>query len=95
MKVMLNKNNHSYNQTTLKLAEEWSDTINTSIKQNATVHIQVIINNDNSKSYGEWSQDYWEEYNAPNSSISSPDPAKVSKQIVDGNTQDQTVDIYY
>ena len=57
---MLNKNNHSYNQHTLKLAEECSDTINISIKQNATVHIQVTINNDNSKNYGEWSKDYWD-----------------------------------
>ena len=24
-----------------------------------------------------------------------PNPAKIDKQIVDGNTQDQTVDIYY
>ena len=92
---MLNKNNHSYNQPTLKLAEEWSDTINTSIKQNATVHRQVTTDENGQKTYGEWSQDYWEEYNAPNSIISFPDPAKVSKQIVDGNTQDQTVDIYY
>ena len=79
----------------LRSAEGAPDTINTSIKQKATIHRQVTTDENGQKTYGEWSQDYWEEYNAPNSSISSPDPAKVSKQIVDGNTQDQTVDIYY
>ena len=79
----------------LRSAQGWPDTINTSIKQKATIHRQVTTDENGQKTYGEWSQDYWEEYNAPNSSISSPDPAKVSKQIVDGNTQDQTVDIYY
>ena len=63
--------------------------------QKANIHRQVTINNDNSKTYGEWSKDYWEEYKAPSEFIGSPKPAKVYKQIVDGNTQDQTVDIYY
>ena len=48
------------------------------------------------KPNGEWSTDYWDEYNAPDIlGGSNPKPAKVAKQIVDGNTQDQTVDIYY
>ena len=63
--------------------------------QKANIHRQVTINNDNSKTYGEWSKDYWEEYKAPSEFIESPKPAKVDKKIVDGNTQDQTVDIYY
>ena len=63
--------------------------------QKANIHRQVTINNDNSKTYGEWSKDYWEEYKAPSEFIGSPKPAKVYKQIVDGNTQDQTIDIYY
>ena len=72
------------------------DTINTSIKQKATVHRQVTTDKNGQKTYGEWSQDYWEEYNAPNINTGNmPRPAKVAKQIVDGNTQDQTVDIYY
>ena len=79
----------------LRSAQGWPDTINTSIKQKATIHRQVTTDENGQKTYGEWSQDYWEEYNAPNSSISNPNPAKVAKQIVDGNTQDQTVDIYY
>lgn len=68
--------------------------------QKANIHRQVTINNDNSKSYGEWSKDYWDEYNAPDIfddifGRSNPKPAKVDKQIIDGNTKDQTVDIYY
>ena len=65
-----------------------------SFSQKANIHRKVTINADNSKTYGEWSKDYWDEYNAPDL-ISSPKPAKVDKQIVDGDTQDQTVDIYY
>ncbi|KJY48127.1 hypothetical protein JG29_16460 [Bombilactobacillus mellis] len=79
----------------LRSAQGWSDTINTSIKQNATVHRQVTTDKNGQKTYGEWSQDYWEEYNAPYTSISNPNPAKVAKQIVDSNTQNQIVDIYY
>ena len=79
----------------LRSAQGWPDTINTSIKQKATIHRQVTTDENGQKTYGEWSQDYWEEYNAPNSSISNTNPPKVAKQIVDGNTQDQTVDIYY
>lgn len=65
-----------------------------SFSQKANIHRKVTINADNSKTYGEWSKDYWDEYNAPNL-ISFPKPAKVDKQIVDGDTPDQTVDIYY
>ena len=63
--------------------------------QKATIHRQVTINDDGTKTYGEWSKDYWEEYDAPAPNWSNPDDYKVAKQIVDGNTQDQTVDIYY
>ena len=63
--------------------------------QKATIHRQVTINDDGTKTYGEWSKDYWEEYHAPVPDWGNPDDHKVDKQIVDGNTQDQTVDIYY
>ena len=63
--------------------------------QKATIHRQVTINDDGTKTYGEWSKDYWEEYDAPVEDSRYPDNYKVDKQIVDGNTQDQTVDIYY
>ena len=63
--------------------------------QKATIHRQVTINEDGTKTYGEWSKDYWEEYHAPVPDWGNPDDHKVDKQIVDGNTQDQTVDIYY
>ena len=62
--------------------------------QKATIHRQVTINDDGTKTYGEWSKDYWEEYHAPVPDWENPDDHKVDKQIVDGNTQDQTVDIY-
>ena len=63
--------------------------------QKATIHRQVTINDDGTKTYGEWSKDYWEEYDAPAPNWTNPDNYKVNKQIVDGNTQDQTVDIHY
>ena len=65
--------------------------------QKATIHRQVTINDDGTKTYGEWSKDYWEEYDAPvpDWGNQNQDDNKVAKQIVDGNTQDQTVDIYY
>ena len=63
--------------------------------QKATIHRQVTINDDGTKTYGEWSKDYWEEYDAPILDGRNPNYYKVAKQIVDGNTKDQTVDIYY
>ena len=66
-----------------------------SFTQKATIHRQVTVNDNETKTYGEWSKDYWDEYNAPFIDWGGPRPAKVAKQIVDGNTQDQTVDIYY
>ena len=63
--------------------------------QKATIHRQVTINDDGTKTYSEWSKDYWEEYDAPVPNWKNPDDYKVDKQIVDGNTQDQTVDIHY
>ncbi|MCX0279919.1 BspA family leucine-rich repeat surface protein [Bombilactobacillus mellis] len=66
-----------------------------SIVQKATIHRQVTVNNDRTKTYGEWSKDCWDEFNAPNMDGEYPNPDKVDRQIVDGNTQDQTVDIYY
>ena len=63
--------------------------------QKATIHRQVTINDDGTKTYGEWSKDYWEEYDAPVTNGRNSYGPKVDKQIVDGNTQDQTVDIYY
>ena len=63
--------------------------------QKATIHRQVNINDDGTKTYGEWSKDYWEEYDAPILDGRNPNYYKVDKQIVDGNTKDQTVDIYY
>ena len=66
------------------------------LEQKATIHRQVTINDDDSKTYSEWSTDFWDSY-YPLKNIRGyePKPAKVDKQIVDGNTQDQTVDIYY
>ena len=66
------------------------------LEQRATIHRQVTINDDDSKTYSEWSTDFWDSYYPPkNIREYEPKPAKVAKQIVDGNTQDQTVDIYY
>ena len=66
-----------------------------SFTQKATIHRQVTINDDGTKTYGEWSQDYWEEYDAPVPNLRNTNGPKVYKQIVEGNTQDKTVEIYY
>ena len=79
----------------LRLTQSDADIISTPIKQKATIHRQVTTDKNSQKAYGEWSQDYWEEYIAPIIATGNPNPAKVDKQIVNGNTQDQTVDIYY
>lgn len=55
----------------------------------------MIVNNDGTKNYSEWSKDYWREFNTPSQDIGCFNSSKVDKQIVDGNTQYQTVDIYY
>lgn len=55
----------------------------------------MIVNDDETQTYGEWSKDYWKEFNTPSQDIGFFNSSKVDKQIVDGNTQDQTVDIYY
>lgn len=55
----------------------------------------MIVNDDGTKTYGEWSKDYWKEFNTPSQDIRFFNSSKVDKQIVNCNTQDQTVDIYY
>lgn len=56
----------------------------------------MIVNNDGTQNYSEWSKDYWGEFNTPSQDIGFFNSSKkVDKQIVDGNTKDQTVDIYY
>ena len=87
-------NSYTEYKTVTRTIKIHSNSINNEIEpviftQKATIHRQVTINDDGTKTYGEWSQDYWEEYNAPNTNTGNmPRPAKVAKQIVDGNTQD-------
>ncbi|NUG67519.1 BspA family leucine-rich repeat surface protein [Lactobacillus mellis] len=97
-KPLINPYNEYKTVTRTIKIHSYQDTIDEPVifTQKATIHRQVTINDDGTKTYGEWSKDYWDEYNAP-AIIGGyqPRPAKVDKQIVDGNTQDQTVDIYY
>ncbi|MFD0728073.1 hypothetical protein [Bombilactobacillus mellis] len=51
----------------------------------------MAINEDVTKTYGEWSKDYRDEYNAPDTDAGNPRPAKVDRQV--GNIQDQTVNV--
>ena len=93
-------NSYTEYKTVTRTIKIHSNSINNEIEpviftQKATIHRQVTINDDGTKTYGEWSKDYWEEYHAPVPDWENPDDHKVDKQIVDGNTQDQTVDIYY
>lgn len=95
MKPLINTSTEYKTVTrTINLHLPYDQGIN-SIVQKATIHRQVTVNNDGTKTYGEWSKDFWDEFNAPSQNIVFPNPSKVDKQIVDGKTQDQTVDIYY
>lgn len=53
----------------------------------------MAINDDVTKTYGEWSKDYRDEYNVLDTDAENPRPAKVDRQVVDGNIQDQTVNV--
>ena len=72
------------------------DGTTTTIKQEARLHRSGTIDKVTQKAtYKPWSTDKWEEYDTPQISGYTPSPAKVSATTVDGNTQDQTVNITY
>ena len=47
------------------------------------------------KTYGEWSKDKWDEFDTPEIKGYTASLDKVLKEIVDGDTKDKVVDIYY
>ena len=47
------------------------------------------------KTYGEWSEDKWDEFDTPEIKGYTVSLDKVLKEIVDGDTKDKVVDIYY
>lgn len=78
---------------TIKLHEP--DGVKT-ITQKATITREVKTDAvTGEKTYGEWSKDKWDEFDSPEIKGYTASLDKVLKEIVDGNTKDKIVDIYY
>ncbi|MGO5080378.1 mucin-binding protein, partial [Lactobacillus amylovorus] len=68
----------------------------TTIKQPVTLQRSATVDDVTGQiTYKAWNTGKWEEYDTPQISGYTPSPAKVSATTVDGNTQDQTVNITY
>ena len=68
----------------------------TTIKQPVTLQRSATVDDVTGQiTYKPWSTDKWAEYDTPSISGYTPSQAKVSATTVDGNTQDQTVNITY
>ena len=62
-----------------------------------TVHLsrKIKVKADGSKVYGDWSQDQWKSYDAPQIAGYQANQSKIPAQTVDSNTTDTTIDILY
>ena len=62
-----------------------------------TVHLsrKIKVKTDGSKIYGDWSQDQWQSYDAPQIAGYQANQSKIPAQTVDSNTTDTTIDILY
>ena len=68
----------------------------TTIKQPVTLQRSATVDDVTGQiTYKAWNTGKWEEYDTPQISGYTPSQAKVSATTVDGNTQDQTVNITY
>ena len=65
------------------------------ITQTAMIKRQVNTNEDGSIDYGAWSTATWEAYDVPVFAGYSASSKQIPAAIVDGQTQDQVVDIFY
>ena len=62
-----------------------------------TVHLsrKIKVKADGSKVYGDWSQDQWKSYDAPQIAGYQANQSNIPAQTVDSNTTDTTIDILY
>ena len=62
-----------------------------------TVHLsrKIKVKADGSKVYGDWSQDQWKSYDAPQIAGYQASQSNIPAQTVDSNTTDTTIDILY
>ncbi|MGL6208183.1 MAG: BspA family leucine-rich repeat surface protein [Lactobacillus panisapium] len=65
------------------------------ITQTAMIKRQVNTNEDGSIDYGAWSTATWEAYDVPVFAGYSASSKQIPAAVVDGQTQDQVVDIFY
>ncbi len=65
------------------------------ITQTAMIKRQVNTNEDGSIDYGAWSTATWEAYDVPAFAGYSASSKQIPAAVVDGQTQDQVVDIFY
>ena len=65
------------------------------ITQTAMIKRQVNTNEDGSIDYGAWSTATWEAYDVPAFAGYSASAKQIPAAVVDGQTQDQVVDIFY
>ena len=63
--------------------------------QTVMVHRPVTINPDGSKTYGAWSTAQWDAYQIPEIAGYQANNSSIAAQTVNGETVDQTIDIYY
>lgn len=71
------------------------DNTTKTITQTAMIKRQVNTNEDGSIDYGAWSTATWEAYDVPVFAGYSASSKQIPAAVVDGQTQDQVVDIFY
>ena len=63
--------------------------------QSVMVSRTITLNADGSKTYGNWSSAQWDGYAIPEFAGYTASVSQIPVQTVDGNTEDQTIDVYY
>ena len=63
--------------------------------QSVMVSRTITLNADGSKTYGNWSSAQWDGYALPEFAGYTASVSQIPAQTVDGNTEDQTIDVYY
>ena len=63
--------------------------------QSVMVSRTITLNADGSKTYGNWSSAQWDGYAIPEFAGYTASVSQIPAQTVDGNTEDQTIDVYY
>ena len=63
--------------------------------QSVMISRTITLNADGSKTYGNWSSAQWDDYALPEFAGYTTSVSQIPAQTVDGNTEDQTIDVYY